>query len=131
MVIKEQDVKQEYKTLELEKAEFGEVLISSEVVTSIAGLAALEVKGVQSTIGSFTNEIAGRFGVKNHGKGVKAVINGDEVIVDMNINMKYGFNILNTCNQIQEKVKQAVESMTGLHVLEVNVRIAGIAIDKE
>lgn len=131
MVIKEQDVRQEYKTLELEKADFGEVLISSEVVTSIAGLAALEVKGVQSTIGSITNEIVGRFGHKNLGKGVKAVINGDEVIVDMNINMKYGYNILKTCNQIQEKVKQAVESMTGLHVLEVNVRIAGIAIDKE
>lgn len=131
MKVKDQNVRQEYKTLELEKADFGVVLISSEVVTSIAGLAALEVKGVQSTIGSITNEIAGRFGVKNFGKGVKAVIIGDEVVVDMNINMKYGYNILKTCNQIQEKVKQAVENMTGLRVLEVNVRIAGIAIDKE
>lgn len=129
--MKEQDVKQVYKTLDISHDGFGEVQISSEVVSSIAALAAIEINGVQSTIGSITNELVGKLGVKNIGKGVKSTIEGDEVTVDMNINMKYGYNILKTCRQIQEKVKQAVENMTGLEVIAVNVRIAGVAIDKE
>ena len=104
--MKEQDVKQVYKTLQLEKGGFGEVQISGEVVASIAGLAALEVNGIQSTIGSMATELAGKFGVKNNfGKGVKAYIEDEEVTVDMNVNMKYGYNILKTCSQVQEKVK--------------------------
>lgn len=129
--MKEQDVKQVYKTLQLSADDIGEVLISSEVVASIAGLAALEAEGVQSTIGSMANELAGKLGVRNFGKGVKAVIENDEVTVDMNINMKYGYNILKTSSQIQDKVKQAVESMTGLTVNNVNIYISGVAIDKE
>ena len=129
--MKEQDVKQVYKTLQLSADDIGEVLISSEVVASIAGLAALEAEGVQSTIGSMANELAGKLGVRNFGKGVKAVIENDEVTVDMNINMKYGYNILKTSSQVQDKVKQAVESMTGLTVNNVNIYISGVAIDKE
>ncbi len=129
--MKEQEVKQVYKTLNICHDGFGKVQISNEVVASIAGLAALEVKGVQSTIGSITNEIAGKFGIRNFGKGVKAAIEGDVVTVDMNLNMSYGYNILKTCKQVQEKVKQAVESMTGLSVGNVNIHIAGVAIDKE
>ncbi|MBE5928584.1 MAG: Asp23/Gls24 family envelope stress response protein [Lachnospiraceae bacterium] len=129
--MKEQDVKQVYKTLQLSADDIGEVLISSEVVASIAGLAALEAEGVQSTIGSMANELAGKLGVRNFGKGVKAVIENDEVNVDMNINMKYGYNILKTSSQVQDKVKQAVESMTGLTVNNVNIYISGVAIDKE
>ena len=129
--MKEQDVKQVYKTLQLEKDGFGEVQISGEVVASIAGLAALEVGGIQSTIGSMATELAGTFGGRNFGKGVKAYIEDEEVTVDMNVNMKYGYNILKTCSQVQEKVKQAVESMTGLSVKHVNIYISGVAVDKE
>ena len=129
--MKEQDVKQVYKTLQLEKDGFGEVQISGEVVASIAGLAALEVNGIQSTIGSMATELAGKFGVRNFGKGVKAYIEDEEVTVDMNVNMKYGYNILKTCSQVQEKVKQAVESMTGLSVNHVNIYISGVAVEKE
>lgn len=49
----------------------------------------------------------------------------------MNVNMKYGYNILKTCSQVQEKVKQAVESMTGLSVKHVNIYISGVAVEKE
>lgn len=129
--MKEQDVKQVYKTLQLEKDGFGEVQISGEVVASIAGLAALEVNGIQSTIGSMATELAGKFGVRNFGKGVKTYIEDEEVTVDMNVNMKYGYNILKTCSQVQEKVKQAVESMTGLSVKHVNIYISGVAVEKE
>lgn len=108
-----------------------EVLITTDVVASIAALAAVEADGVHSTIGSFTNEIAGKLGVKNLKKGVKAVITDNEVSLDMNIVMKYGYNIMKTCRQIQEKVATAVESMTGLKVIEVNIRIADVAIEKD
>ena len=75
--------------------------------------------------------IAGTLGVKNLKKGVKAVITDNEVSLDMNIVMKYGYNIMKTCRQIQEKVATAVESMTGLKVIEVNIRIADVAIEKD
>ena len=108
-----------------------EVLISADVVSSIAALAAVEVEGVDSTLGSITNVIAGKLGVKNTSKGVKAEIVEDEVTLEMNIVMKYGYSIMKTCKQIQEKVSQAVENMTGLKVVEINIRIADVAIEKD
>ena len=131
MDIREQDSKQVYKTIDMGNDEFGEVQISDEVVASIAALTAKEVDGVNSTAGTITNEIVGKFGVKNLAKGVKAVIDGDDVMIDMNINMEYGYSIMKTCSMLQEKVAQTVNNMTGLNVVEVNVRIAGVAIDKE
>ena len=62
--------------------------------------------------------------------GVKAIIDGDNVMIDMNINMEYGYSIMKTCSMLQEKVVQTVNNMTGLNVIEVNVRIAGVAIEK-
>lgn len=118
-----------YKTLDMEGGEFGQIQISSNVVAGIAGLAALEVKGVYSTIGSVANEIAGKFGMRNLGKGIRAVIEGNEVVIDMNISMMYGYNIMNTCSMIQDKVKQSVENMTGLECTKVNVCIAEVKVD--
>lgn len=112
------------------KDDFGEVQISESVIASIAGLAALEVEGVSDTIGSVANEIAGKLGVKSHSKGIKATIIGDDVYLDMNINMKYGYNVLNTCKSIQDRVKQAIENMTELECKEVNICIAGVSTDK-
>ena len=120
---------QTYKTLDMENDEFGQIQISSNVVASIAELAALEVDGVASTIGSVANEIAGKFGMRNLGKGIRATIEGNEVVIDMNINMMYGYNIMNTCSMIQDKVKQSVESMTGLDCVKVNVCIAEVTVE--
>ena len=120
---------QTYKTLDMENDEFGQIQISSNVVASIAELAALEVDGVASTIGSVANEIAGKFGMRNLGKGIRATIEGNEVVIDMNINMMYGYNIMNTCSMIQDKVKQSVENMTGLDCTKVNVCIAEVTVE--
>jgi len=130
MSIRDSVMEQTYKTLDKDKDEFGEVKISESVVASIAGLAALEVKGVSSTIGSVATEIAGKLGIKNLDKGIRASIEDNDVTIDMNINMQYGYNILTTCKQIQEKVKQSVESMTGLNCVRVNVSISEITIEK-
>jgi uncharacterized alkaline shock family protein YloU len=128
-VNKEPDIRNTYKIHENGKV--GEVQIADEVVAVIAGLAATEVKGVAATSGNVTNEIAGKFGKKNLSKGVKVMVNEDTVSVDMALTLEYGYGIPEVAKQVQEKVKLAIENMTGLQVQDVNIRIAGVNIVKE
>ena len=70
-----------------------------------------------------------KLGGKNMSKGVKVILSGDTVHVDMTINMMYGYSIPKVSKQVQEKVSQQIENMTGLVVPEVNVRIAGVNLE--
>lgn len=106
----------------------GDIKISDSVVASIAGLAASEIEGVDSLSGNLTNEIVAKFGIKNNSKGVKLEINQGSVIADIYVNVIYGFSIPDVSAKVQEKVKQAIESMTGLNVVGVNVRVVGITV---
>ena len=108
----------------------GEVQIADEVVAIIAGLAATEVDGVDSMAGNITNELVGKLGMKNLSKGVKVDVLEDVVCVDLALNLKYGYNILDTSKKVQERVKAAIENMTGLTVSDVNVSIASVEIEK-
>lgn len=108
----------------------GEVQIADEVVAIIAGLAATEVEGVGSMAGNITNELVGKLGMKNLSKGVKVDILENIVCVDLALNIEYGYNILETSKRVQEKVKAAIENMTGLVVSDVNVRIASVEMEK-
>ena len=99
--------------------------------TIIAGLAATEVEGVASMAGNITNELVAKLGMKNLSKGVRIDVLEDVVTVDLNLNIEYGYNILETSKTVQEKVKAAIENMTGLTVADVNVRIAGVNMDNE
>ena len=108
----------------------GEVQIADEVVAIIAGLAATEVEGVGSMAGNITNELVGKLGMKNLSRGVKVDVLEDVVCVDLALNIEYGYNILETSKKVQERVKTAIENMTGLTVSDVNVRIASVEIDK-
>jgi uncharacterized alkaline shock family protein YloU len=128
-VNKEPEIRNTYKIHENGKV--GEVQIADEVVATIAGLAATEVKGVSTTSGNVTNELAGKLGKKNLSKGVKVLVSPDAVSVDMALTLDYGYGIPETAKQVQEKVKLAIENMTGLQVKEVNIRIAGVNIVKE
>ncbi len=110
---------------------FGEVKISDDVVSSIAGLAAMEIEGVSDMSGNLSAELVGKLGIKNHSKGVKIEVIGKKVIVDLWINIKYGYSIPKTCQAIQDKVKGAIESMTGLEVSEVNIHIVGVNVDNK
>ena len=122
----------EYKKEALESPSgIGEIQIANEVVASIAGISAGEVDGVVSMAGGITNELAGKFGVKNLSKGVKVEVVEDSANVELAINMKYGYSIPDTCSQVQEKVAQAINSMTGLTVRKVNVRIAGVSLEQD
>lgn len=108
----------------------GIVRIADEVVAIIAGLAATEVEGVASMAGNITNELVGKLGMKNLSKGVKVEVMEGVVSVDLTLNMKYGYNIPETCEQVQKRVKSAIENMTGLEASDVNISIAEVEIEK-
>ena len=109
----------------------GEVRIADEVVAIIAGLAATEVDGVDSMAGNITNELVGKLGMKNLSKGVKVEVTEEHVSVDLSLNIKYGYNIPYVSERVQDRVKSAIENMTGLTVLDVNIRIAGVNINEQ
>ncbi|MBD5451749.1 MAG: Asp23/Gls24 family envelope stress response protein [Lachnospiraceae bacterium] len=108
----------------------GTVKIANDVVAMIAGLAATEVDGVSSMSGNITNEWMEKVGMKKQTKGVKVDILEGNVSVDLALTLEYGFNIPTTCNKVQEKVKSAIETMTGFAVSDVNIRIIGIKMQE-
>ena len=109
----------------------GMVQIADDVVAVIAGLAATEVKGVAAMAGNITNEIMSKVGRKNLSKGVKISVNGNRVKIALAIMMEYGYNIPGTCSKVQDRVKSAVENMTGLTVTDVDIRIASVEMQKK
>ena len=109
----------------------GEVKIADEVVAIIAALAATEVEGVASMAGNITNEVIGKLGIKNLSKGVKVDVLEGVVTVSLALNIKYNYSIVDVTGKVQEKVKNAVENMTGLEVADVNIRVAGVEMEKQ
>lgn len=109
----------------------GSIKITDEVVAIIAGIAAMEIPGVASMSGSIAGEIAEAFGRKNLSKGVKVEVGEKEAAVDLYVIVEYGYRIPEVAWNIQEKVKKAIETMTGLDVVEVNIHIQGVNIEKE
>ena len=109
----------------------GEVKIADEVVGIIAALAATEVEGVASMAGNITNELIRRLGMKNLSKGVKVDVLEGVVTVSLALNMKYNYSIMDVSAKVQEKVKSAVENMTGLEVADVNVKVAGVEMESQ
>lgn len=117
----------ELHTYKLDNEEkFGEVRIADEVVAIIAGLAASEVEGVASMAGNVTRDLIGKLGMMSLSKGVKITMDEKTVHVALAINIQYGYNVPTTCAKIQEKVKTAIETMTGLDVAEVNIKIVNV-----
>ncbi len=109
-----------------ENGQVGSVQIADEVIAIIAGLAATEVEGVASIEDRSANELAGRLGMKTAPKGVKVTVLDTSVSCDLALNLKYGYSIPELALNVQEHVKNAIENMTGLAVIDVNVRISGI-----
>ena len=112
-------------------ASLGEVKIADEVVAIIAALAATEVEGVASMAGNITNEVIGKLGIKNLSKGVKVDVLEGVVTVSIALNLKYDYSIMEVSAKVQEKVKNAVENMTGLEVADVNIKVAGVEMEKQ
>ena len=108
----------------------GTVQIADDVVAIIAGLAATEIEGVASMAGNITKEIISKFGMKNLSKGVKVNVEEGIVAVEVALNVSYGYSVPEVSRKVQEKVKSAIENMTGLNVSEVNVKIAGVDLEQ-
>ena len=109
----------------------GEIKIADEVVAIIAALAATEVEGVASMAGNITNELIGKLGMKNIAKGVKVDVLEGIVTVSLALNLKYNYSIVEVSARVQEKVKNAIENMTGLEVADVNIKVAGVEMESQ
>ncbi len=121
----------ERKGIRIKEDELGDVQVADEVVTIIAGLAATEVEGVTSMYGNITKDLISRLGTKNLSKGVRIAMEDGKVSVELALNIAYGYAIPEVSKNVQEKVKNAIENMTGLTVSEVNVRIAAVDMKAE
>ena len=105
------------------------IKIADDVVATIAGKAASEVAGVYSMSGGFAGGISEVFGKKSYTKGIKVDNTEKELKIDVNIIVEYGSRIPDVAYEIQNRVKKAVENMTGLNVEEVNVHVQGVNTD--
>lgn len=115
-----------------EEEKVGNVQISVDVVASVAGIAASEIEGVAGMNGSFAGGIAEIFaGKKNPSKGVKVEVTEDTAVIDLFIIVDFGVRIPELAWQLQEHVKNGVETMTGLNVKAVNVHVDGVSFEKE
>ena len=114
-----------------EQGLLGEVKIADDVIAIIAGLAATEVTGVARMCGNITNELVSKLGMKKLSKGVRVVVEDNLVSVDLALELDYGVSIPTISEKVQDRVKTAIENMTGLKVSEVNVRVAGVALEEE
>ena len=112
---------------EIALPENNEIKIADDVVAVIAGVAVSEVSGVASMAGGFAGGITEVLsGKKNLAKGIKVEVGEKDTKIDVNIIVEYGVRIPDVAFEIQNKVKKAVENMTGLKVIEVNVHVQGV-----
>lgn len=111
---------------EVKEIEENGIKIADDVIATIAGKAALEVTGVYSMSGGFAGGISEVFGKKSYTKGIKVDNNEKGLKIDVNIIVQYGARIPDVAYEIQNKVKSAIENMTGLKIEEVNVHIQGV-----
>ena len=117
-------VQEEYMPKEL-----GSIKIADEVVAIIAGLAATEVEGVAGMSGGIAGGLADMLGKRNFSKGVKVEVGDKQAAIDLYIVVKFGVRIPDVAWSIQENVKKAIESMTGLETTSINVHVQGVSFD--
>ena len=124
-------VSNENQVIPANQVDGGTISYADDVIAIIAGLAATEVSGVAGMSGGVVGGIAELLGRKNLTKGVKVEVGNEEAAIDLSIVIDFGFNLRDVSVAVQENVKKAVESMTGLRVVECNINIQGVYIEKE
>ncbi|MGD0152157.1 MAG: Asp23/Gls24 family envelope stress response protein [Thermacetogeniaceae bacterium] len=112
---------------ETSRTSLGAIRIANDVVAVIAGLAATEIDGITGMSGGVAGGIAEMLGRRNLARGVKVEVGEREAAVDLFIIVDFGVRIPDVALRVQENVKQAIESMTGLAVIEVNVHVQGVS----
>ena len=121
-----ENVKDNKYTIEDEGSGF--IQIADDVVSSIVGLACTEVEGVARLTGGITRDIVAKLGKNNLSKGIIVQYEEDKVKVDVSVEVKFGYNIVEVSKEIQDKIKTTVENMTGLEVTDIGVKISGIKV---
>ncbi len=115
----------------IENIQGGKIVFAEDVVATIAYLAAGEVDGVHAMIGTTMEGLSEKLGKKNYTKGVKVEVGSEECACDITIVVKYGYRIQAVAQKVQEEVKNAIETMTGLKVVEVNINVNSIYFEPE
>jgi uncharacterized alkaline shock family protein YloU len=114
-----------------EENQTGIIRISDDVVATIAGLAALDTPGIAAMSGGISEGLAKRLSGRNVQKGVSVEVGQLEVAVDLRVIVNYGSKIHEVCRDLQINVKEAIITMTGLSVIEVNVKVEGVFFNEE
>jgi len=108
----------------------GTISFADDVIATIAGLAATEVEGIAGMSGGIMGGIAEILGKKNLTKGVKVEVGQEETSIELSVIVDYGVEIHKVCENVQKNVKKALETMTGLRVLAVNINVQGVRVEK-
>ncbi len=109
----------------------GQVHISTDVLSIITSIAAGEIEGVQDASSGFVDEISSLFNKKTHSKGIKIELKEDNVYIDININVEYGYNIHEVAEAVQKKITEKIETMTNLNVVSINVNVSNVYLKEE
>ncbi|QDX93553.1 Asp23/Gls24 family envelope stress response protein [Brevibacterium sp. JNUCC-42] len=121
----------EFIDAEETKTELGKIQIAPEVLEVIAGMASAEVDGVAHMTGGLVGDFVEKLGKKSAARGVRVEVGSKEAAVDVSIIVKYGHRIPEVARNIQDSVRNAIEAMTGLSVVEVNVHIIDVELKSE
>lgn len=111
--------------------EDGTILISDEVICTIAAAAVMEVEGVVSLNTNIGSDLAEMLGVKMLGKGIKITVEESNVTIECAVVLSYGYDVVEVAKNVQQSVKNAVESMTGFQVERVDVNVSAITAAKK
>ncbi|MBQ7112969.1 MAG: Asp23/Gls24 family envelope stress response protein [Clostridia bacterium] len=118
-------------TTEVKATQGGKIVFAPDVVATIASFAATEVEGVVGMAGGVVEGITGMLNAKKSmTKGIKVEIGEEEVAVDLSLIIRYGYKLHEVCAKVQTGIKNAIETMTGLRVVQVNVSVQSISFDK-
>ncbi|NMA90385.1 MAG: Asp23/Gls24 family envelope stress response protein [Amphibacillus sp.] len=114
-----------------EDASLGKVEIAPGVIEVIAGIATTEIEGVYSRRGNFATDVAEKFGLKSHTKGIKVELTDTGVTIDVYVVFNYGVTIPLVAQKVQQNIRQQLKTMTALEIEEINVHVVGVHMDKE
>ena len=109
----------------------GSVQVAEDVIAIIAGTAAMEVEGVVASDANFGGSLVEMLGKKNLAKGVRLTVNENAVAIEINIQVKFGYKIKEVSEEVQKRVKTAVETMIGLAAPEININVGGVVFEKD
>lgn len=118
------------ENMKIDSLKHGTVNIADDVIGVIASIATAEIEGIKSLTGTISEEMMEKIGKKNFHKGVEVIMHEEQAVVSLHINVDYGTKIHEVAKLVQENVKVAIESMTGIKVSAVNIMVENINIKK-